>query len=101
MPDWKEYKALILLSVMLVSATAAAIVYFAPMSFAGFTRQMIANHELKEQLLYVDDRIWQLESQCQELKTEVWLCSERRLREHYELNLERKLLMKELEIGDE
>jgi len=98
---WKEYKALIALVALIVSATAGAIIYFTPMAFAEYTRQMIERHELKEQLFYVENRIWEIERTCTNLATEEWKCSDQRLKEQYDLRIERSLLMKELEIGDE
>jgi hypothetical protein len=100
MPNWNEYKVLIGLCVFLITSTAAAIIYFTPLAFAEQTRKMIEQHETKEQLMYVENRIWELEKVCTDLRTEEWLCSDNRLKEQYDLKVERKILMNELGLED-
>jgi len=100
MPDFKGWGALVTMVIAIVTATAAAIWYFTPATYAQETRQMIVEMSLENQLAYLEKRAWITRRDCLDLKKEEWLCSEDDFFEYQKVLTEIRLIKEKLGIAD-
>jgi len=97
---WREYKALVGLILVIVPATVAAIIYFTPMGYAEKTRELVVEISLKEQLNYYQDRVWELEKACTDLRVEgSWFCSDEKKHDYEQYLIEIEILKAKLGVG--
>ena len=93
----KEIKAMIGASVLLVTATAGAVMYFAPMTLAIANQEKIAMMDAKGQLEIWEDRKYEIEERCIDKRTDEWLCS-MSYRAKYD-HINREILLLEEKLG--
>jgi len=98
---WKQYKALVGLIILIVPAVAGAIWWFTPLSYAEETRQMVIQMKAQDELSMWYDRLFEVESQCVNFKTEKWLCSQDRHQKYEKVKVKIKVLEEQLGIKEE